>query len=104
MTQTNVVGKIATSIRTVKETGLTEVTYHHTAIVRFDDRRVILENDGYYTATTKKRMNQASNQFNLGFSVFQVRNLWFVTFQGETLPYHNGMVLQIMNDYHHAIG
>ena len=31
-------------------------------------------------ATTKKKMNQASNQFNLGYEVFQKDWYWFIDF------------------------
>jgi hypothetical protein len=40
------------------------------------------------TATTKLRMNQASNQFNLGFSVYQKDYRWYVVIpQGETVEF-----------------
>ena len=77
MGQTHTVGKVATSIRT--EDGKTRVRYHATDVVAFDNDEIILDTGGWWTTTTKTRMNQASRQFGLGFSVFQRDWAWFVT-------------------------
>ena len=81
MSQQTKLGKLATSVR--QEDGLTVIRYHYTDIVKFDDKRIILNTGGWYTATTKTRMNQASNQFNLGYKVFQKDNAWFVSYSGK---------------------
>lgn len=74
--------------------GNTTVTYHNTAVVEFDAECIILRTGGYHTYTTKARMNQAANQFGLGYSVFQKDHDWFVTFKGKTRPFDNNeMVL-----------
>tara|TARA_A100001201_G_scaffold128868_1_gene114058 strand:+ start:877 stop:1224 length:348 start_codon:yes stop_codon:yes gene_type:complete len=54
------------------------VRYWFTDIVTITNDSIILNNGGYYTATTKKRMNQVSLQFGLGFNVFQKDYEWFV--------------------------
>ena len=72
------------------------VTYHNTVVVMLvDDRYVTLDNGGYYTATSKRRMNQASLQYSLGFGVYQSDFVWYVQI-GETIePYYNGIVIDI---------
>jgi len=84
------VGKTATSIAASE--GKTRITYHSTVVVAFDEHSVTLDSGGWRTATTKTRMNQASNQFDLGFCVSQRDFCWFVsTPAGETLPFEDGM-------------
>ena len=76
MSRYDQVGKVATSIRTVN--GYTRITYHQTVVVKFSNTEVRLDSGGYRTATTKVRMNQASNQYNLGFQVYQSKHDWYV--------------------------
>lgn len=55
------------------------VTYHKTQIVRVNkDGTITLNTGGYETLTTKKKMNQAAEQFGLGFKVWQRNHQWFV--------------------------
>jgi len=70
------------------------VIFHQTVILNKTRLGIQLNNGGYYTSTTKARMNQASNEYGLGFGVFQKNFEWFVDYKGETLPYKNGMVLR----------
>ena len=69
------------------------VTYHSTNIVRWDDNKIILQSGGHTTATTKKKMNQTSYQFDLGYHVFQKDWKWFVDYNGETLEFNDDMEL-----------
>lgn len=85
------VGKTATSIFT--KDGVTHVVYQRTAVVRFTPEWIELDSGGWRTVTTKTRMNQASNQFELGYSVYQKGGEWFVDFKGETGPFEDGMIL-----------
>ena len=62
-----------------QEEGCTVVRLHNTDIVRFSDDFIWLNTDGWASATTKRRMNQASESFGLGFHVFQKDFCWFVT-------------------------
>lgn len=67
---------------------------HRTAVVVVrDDKTIRLDSGGWLTSTTKRAMNQASNQDNLGFRVFAKDGEWFVDWRGETLPFVDGMVL-----------
>ena len=71
----------------------TVVTYHGTEVVAFNKREIVLRNGGYRTVTTKRRMNQVSDEFCLGFRVFQKDHDWFVEYRGETHEFFDGMVL-----------
>ena len=85
-----------TARRIVKdnETGTTSYIYHTTAIVgAYSDDTIRLNSGGWRTATTKNAMNQVSNQFGYGFSVYQQNHEWLVTWKGETLPFEDGMFL-----------
>ena len=81
MGQTHTVGKRATTVATSE--GWTRVTYHSKCVVRFNAQFVFLNTGGWETVTTKARMNQASNQYGLGFQVYQKDYEWFVSFKGK---------------------
>lgn len=49
--------------------GNTCITYRETVIVEFDHENIILRTGGWDTVTTRRKMNQASRQFELGYSV-----------------------------------
>ena len=68
------------------------VTYHRTNIVSWRDRKITLNSDGWQTVTTKRKMNQAANQFCLRFGVWQKNHEWFVDLpNGETVKYYDGI-------------
>jgi hypothetical protein len=95
MSQTQTLGKVATSVQ--HEGILTIVRYHATDVVKFSDAHITLNSGGWRTNTTKLRMNQASNQFGLGFTVYQRMGQWFVRFNmrsGTVIPFEDGMILQ----------
>ncbi len=92
MAQQHEIGKRATSV--YQSDGMTCVRFHATEVVKFDKDKVVLDHGGWSTPATKTRMNQASSQFGLGFSVFQKDWDWFVKFDGEVLDFVNGMSLQ----------
>jgi len=85
-------GSHKTSILT--ENGITKIIYHSTCVVSFNHEMVQLNSNGWQTATTKTRMNQASNQFDLGFTVYQKDFTWFVEYQGKTLEFFDHMILE----------
>lgn len=58
--------------------GFTNIIYRGTAVVRFNERTIILNSGDWRTVTTKLRMNQAANQYRLGFQVRQRDWDWFV--------------------------
>jgi len=89
MSQQNRIGAHCTTVRT--KDGITIVTYHNTEVIRFNDYSIVLNSGGWQTATTKVRMNQASNQCELGFNVFQKDYQWFVTTRAGTFTFRDHM-------------
>ena len=92
MAQTRTIGKTATTISN-SVTGDTVITYHKTAVVKFNGHVIRLNSDGWRTVTTKTRMNQASNQYGLGFYVRQSKGIWYVGFYGHEYLYHDHILL-----------
>lgn len=77
MSQTHTLGKTATTV--TRKDGVLRVVYHSTEVVRVDaDGVITLDTGGWKTVTTKTRMNQAANQFGLGYLVHQENFDWFV--------------------------
>jgi hypothetical protein len=72
------------------------VIYTNTAIVRWSSSKIALNSDGWQSVTTKRKMNQASHQFGLGYSVYQRNHVWYVdTPQGETVEYYDGIQMEL---------
>ena len=75
-------------------TGETVVRYHATNVVVFNKNKIVLNSGGWQTTTTKKRMNQASEAFDLGFHVWQDNWGWLVGVpNGETVEFSDGLVI-----------
>ena len=91
------IGNHKTSV--INDNQVTMVCYHNTPVVKIKEtssgKCVILNNGGWYTATTKRRMNQASNQYGLKFNVFQSDFCWYVGIGNEVVEYHNGIVIDV---------
>ena len=76
----------------------TQVVYHVTPVVTFDTHNIVLNTGGWHTATTKLRMNQASRQYRLGYTVYQKEYEWYADYQYtwngniyiETFPFNDG--------------
>ena len=62
-------------------------------LVKFNHEKIILNSNGWATATTKSRMNQTSNQFDLGYQVFQKDYAWYVDFNGKSHDFFDGITL-----------
>ena len=94
MTQLQKVTGKSTAI--YRDTEGIHVKYHSTRVVSLSvDGMVTLRSGGYRTFTTKVRMNQASNQFDLGFTVWQKNFNWFVDLpDGSTRPFVEGMTFE----------
>ena len=92
MPQQNKIGTGHTTVKTDKA-GITTVTFWNTDIVYFSKEVIMLNSGGYRTATTKTRMNQASNQFNLGYTVAQENYKWYVYFMDRKFVFEDGMIL-----------
>jgi len=86
------IGNHKTSI--VNDNNILMVCYHNTPVVKITDDEIILNSGGWLTATTKRRMNQASLQYNLGFAVYQVNFSWYVDYKGDTIPFEDGLTLK----------
>ena len=82
MPQTSICRGVATSV--VCTNGRITVTYHNTRVVDVTTEHITLDTGGWKTITTKRRMNQASTQFNLGYTVYQQKGQWFVGYRGIT--------------------
>ena len=64
---------------------------------------VKLDNCGYRTQTTKRRLNQILEEIESTWRVFQTQGEWFVRCisTGEILDFFNNMVLPIDNEQEH---
>jgi hypothetical protein len=70
-------------------TGMITVTFHKTHIIRaFPSGSFVLNNGGYQTVTTKRRLNQFTP-----FSVWQRNFTWFTRENGRDVEFQNGMLL-----------
>jgi len=84
--------KRATTV--IEEDGFHKCIYHQTAVVSWNDNKIILDSGGYLTATTKKRMNEVSHIYKLDFRIYQENNEWFVWRRPyEPIPFEDGLML-----------
>ena len=82
--------KKATKIRFDKDA--TVVKLYDTEIVTFTPYVIYFDTGGYQTVTTIRRMNQASQTFNLGCSVYQKKHELYVTKpNGHYEKFRNGI-------------
>lgn len=67
--------------------------YRGTPVARIHGSVVTLNTGGWFSRTTKVRMNQFSNHFaNGSYGVYQRKGQWFVDVNGKTLQF-NGNTL-----------
>ena len=76
----------------------TRVFFHDTPVVTFNEKTIELNTGGWRTRSTKVRMNQASQEFGLGFRGFQKARDWFVEFQNETHPFETDELVLLRAD------
>ena len=74
------------------------VIYAATTIVQWDADTITLRDGGWDTVTTRRKMNQASNQFRLGFGVFQKDYKRFVTWNGRVIPFDGSSITLNRNE------
>jgi hypothetical protein len=99
MGQTQFLSKYQTKVSTVVDGAYSKTTVrlYSTDVVSFvpdgtNCATVVLNSGGYKTATTKSRMNQTSNQYDLGYKVYQRDFQWFVRNRiGRVEPFFDGM-------------
>lgn len=73
---------------------MTKVELYSTTIVLFSNSTITLNSGGHKTATTKRRMNETSDEFNLGIHVYAKRGEWFVMSPDlEPIPFEDGIVI-----------
>lgn len=67
---------------------------HNTVVVTFtSDTRMILDNGGYHSVTSKKAINEALPS---GFCLYQKKYEWYLKCpNGDVLEYENGMVVYL---------
>ena len=78
------------------------VVHHSTKIIEHDlvKKTIKLNNGGWFSKTTKDRMNAYFNESNLSaFGIFQKKGNWFVLTPNNdhknALPYENDMILEV---------
>lgn len=89
MGRMNLIGKTATKV--IKTDEMISVIYHKTEVVKYNTttKKLVLNTGGWLTKTTKTRMNQASNQFNLGYSVKQIKGQWLVSIENKEIIFND---------------
>ena len=76
-------------------TNCSSIHLHGHLIATFDHnlRAVKLDSCGYETVTTKSRLNAILEEVKYGCKVFQKNFDWFVSCNGETASFWDGMIL-----------
>ena len=76
-------------------TNCSSIHLHGHLIATFDHnlRAVKLDSCGYETVTTKSRLNAILEEVKYGCKVFQKNFDWFVSYNGETASFWDGMIL-----------
>ena len=81
--------------------GYTKVIYHTTKVVAFNRDMILLNSGGWYTKTTKDRMNQTAEEHMLDYAVFQFDYEWFVKVGSKVYPFEDKMILK--SDKHNSL-
>ena len=76
-------------------TNCSSIHLHGHLIATYDHnlRAVKLDSCGYETVTTKSRLNAILEEVKYGCKVFQKNFDWFVSYNGETASFWDGMIL-----------
>lgn len=71
------------------------VKYHNTDVVEYNPLKGVLtlRCGGWYTATTKSRINQFCEKF--GVVVFQKAHQWYVDNNGVTTTFEDGISIKV---------
>ena len=87
--------KANTSVHYNAEEGVSIVRLHGNKIAEIGDDFMTIFDGGWQSVTTKSRLNAIFSDFcNPGEGVFQKAWQWFVTVNGETIPFESGMTLR----------
>ena len=84
-----------TQVNYNSNTNCSSVYLHGHQIATFDHnlKAVKLSSCGYETNTTKSRLNAILEEVKWGCKVFQKNWNWFVSYQGQTASFWDGMIL-----------
>ena len=84
-----------TTVRYNDSTNCSSVYLHGHQIATLDHNTNALKLDscGYETVTTKSRLNAILEEVKYGCRVFQKNWNWFVSYQGTTTDFIDGMIL-----------
>ena len=74
------------------------VTLHSTEIVKFRQEggfieEIQLDTGGYNTVTTRRRMNEVSQAYGLGFKVYQKKHQLYVAYRGNDFEFATRWVI-----------
>ena len=80
------IGQYATTVS--QNSDAIRVTLHSTQIVViYPNGRIVLDHAGWTTPITLRRMNQVSEEFGLGYRVYQKSFAWYVAVDGHVLEF-----------------
>ena len=85
-----------TSVTYHSSENLSEVRLHCNLIAWLDHTKQVLaiSSAGWYSNTTKSRLNALLYEFNTGIRVFQKNFDWFVSdFQGKKVDFYDGLLV-----------
>jgi len=92
MAQTQVFRGVETTTYRDRDGALVGV-YRGTSVASQFGNIITLKTGGWKSRTTKLRMNQFSNTYcNSSFGVFQKDHSWFVSVNGETIPFDGDVI------------
>ena len=76
------------------DNGVNYVVYHKTAVVKYNDDKIILNSGGWETPTTKDRMNATAHENGLCYYVYQKDFVWYVVLDNKKCyPFEDNMQL-----------
>lgn len=67
--------------------------YHETIIVEQSADQIRLNTGGWYTSTTKQRINEALSELQIPYRIYQKRGQWYVYNQTKTVPFYDGITI-----------
>lgn len=100
-------GKSSRKVAKIRDTyvfmpfsGRIDVRYHGTSVVSFHGNgQTTLRSGGFYTVTTKRRLNQFSSAH-----VYQRKGIWYVDSADGTRVFEDGIVLNLLPHNYRQVG
>ena len=71
------------------------VNYRGTDVFTLKDNKVILKTGGWFTQTTKDRMNQALDEYGIGGEIKSIKGTWYYIKNGEKTEFPKSGVMEI---------